>query len=109
VDHVVEVGGAGTLSQSLRAIRNGGHIALIGVLTGYGQFNPVPILMKAVRMSGIYVGSRAMFEDMNRAIAAASLRPVVDRVFAFEQAPDALRYMESATHFGKIVIKLPSA
>jgi NADPH:quinone reductase-like Zn-dependent oxidoreductase len=106
VDHVIEVGGAGTLSQSLRAIRTGGHIALIGVLAGYGQFNPVPILMKAVRVSGIFVGSRAMFEEMNRAIAAAEMRPVVDRVFPFNQAPDALRYLESAAHFGKVVVRV---
>jgi NADPH:quinone reductase-like Zn-dependent oxidoreductase len=109
VDHVIEVGGAGTLTQSLRAIRTGGHIALIGVLSGQGQFNPVPILMKSVRVTGIFVGSRAMFEDMNRAIAVAQLRPVVDRVFTFEQAPDALRYMESAGHFGKIVIRFSAS
>lgn len=105
VDHVIEVGGAGTLSQSLRAIRTGGHIALIGVLSGYGQFNPVPILMKAVRMTGIFVGSRTMFEAMNRAIEFAGLRPVVDRVFMFGQSLDALRYLESGAHFGKVVIR----
>jgi len=105
VDHVIEVGGAGTLNQSLRAIRTGGHVALIGVLAGYGQFNPVPILMKAVRVTGIFVGSRAMFEAMNRAIGVAGMRPVVDRVFAFEQAADALRHLESASHFGKVAIR----
>ncbi len=108
VDHVVEVGGAGTLNQSLRAIRTGGHVALIGVLAGYGQFNPVPILMKAVRVTGIFVGSRAMFEDMSRAIAVSGLRPVVDRVFGFEQAADALKHLESASHFGKVAIKFPA-
>ncbi len=106
VDHVVEVGGAGTLAQSLRAVRTGGHIALIGVLSGYGQFNPLPILMKGVRISGIYVGSRDMFEAMNRAIALHNLHPVVDRVFPFDHAVDAFRYLESAAHFGKIVIRL---
>jgi NADPH:quinone reductase-like Zn-dependent oxidoreductase len=106
VDHVIEVGGAGTLAQSLRAVRTAGHIALIGVLSGYGQFNPVPILMKGVRITGIFVGSRAMFEDMNRAIATAGLRPVIDRVFPFDQSADALRHLESATHFGKVVIRM---
>ncbi len=107
VDHVVEVGGAGTLPQSLRAVRIGGRIGLIGVLTGGGgQVNPLPILMKNVRVQGIYVGSREMFEAMNRAITVHKLRPVVDRVFAFEEIREALRYMESGGHFGKIGIRL---
>jgi NADPH:quinone reductase-like Zn-dependent oxidoreductase len=107
VDHIVEVGGAGTLGQSLRAVRLGGHISLIGVLSGNaGQVNPVPILMKNVRVQGIFVGSRAMFEAMNRAVAQAQLRPVVDRVFPFAEAADALRYMESGAHFGKICIRV---
>jgi NADPH:quinone reductase-like Zn-dependent oxidoreductase len=105
VDHVIEVGGAGTLTQSLRALRTGGHIALIGVLSGYGQFNPVPLLMKAVRLTGIFVGSRAMFEAMNRAIEQSGMRPVVDRVFAFGQSVEALKHLESGTHFGKVVIR----
>jgi NADPH:quinone reductase-like Zn-dependent oxidoreductase len=105
VDHVVEVGGAGTLGKSLRAVRVGGRIYLIGVLTGGGQVNPLPILMKNVRVQGIYVGSRAMFEAMNRAIALHQLRPVVDRVFPFAEAQEALRYMESAAHFGKIALR----
>jgi NADPH:quinone reductase-like Zn-dependent oxidoreductase len=106
VDHVIEVGGAGTLAQSLRAVRTAGHIALIGVLSGYGQVNPLPILMKGVRVSGIYVGSRDLFEAMNRAIALHQLRPVVDRVFPFAQAADAFRHLESGAHFGKVVIRL---
>jgi NADPH:quinone reductase-like Zn-dependent oxidoreductase len=107
VDHVVEVGGAGTLGQSLRAVRLGGHLSLIGVLTGNsGQVNPLPILMKNVRVQGIYVGSREMFEAMNRAIALHRLRPVVDRVFPFAEALAAFRHMESASHFGKICIRL---
>jgi NADPH:quinone reductase-like Zn-dependent oxidoreductase len=106
VDHVIEVGGAGTLGQSLRAVRTGGYIALIGVLAGIGQVNPLPILMKNVRVQGIFVGSREMFEGMNRAIALHQLRPVVDRVFPFDQAVEALRYMENGAHFGKIVIRL---
>jgi NADPH:quinone reductase-like Zn-dependent oxidoreductase len=106
VDHVIEVGGAGTLAQSLRAVRTAGHVALIGVLSGYGQVNPLPILMKGVRVTGIYVGSRAMFEAMNRAIALANLRPVVDRVFGFAEAVEAFRHLESGAHFGKVVIRV---
>jgi NADPH:quinone reductase-like Zn-dependent oxidoreductase len=106
VDHVVEVGGGGTLSQSLRAVRLGGRISLIGVLSGNsGQVNPLPILMKNVRVQGIFVGSREMFEAMNRAIALHRLRPVVDRVFPFTEAREALRYLESGKHFGKIVLR----
>jgi NADPH:quinone reductase-like Zn-dependent oxidoreductase len=105
VDHVVEVGGAGTLPQSLRAVRTGGTISLIGVLSGGGQVNPMPILMKGVRVQGIFVGSREMFEAMNRTIALHQLRPVVDRVFPFAEAVEALRYLESGAHFGKIVIR----
>jgi NADPH:quinone reductase-like Zn-dependent oxidoreductase len=106
VDHVVEVGGAGTLGQSLRAVRMGGQISLIGVLSGAGQANPMPILMKNVRVQGIYVGSREMFEAMNRAISANQLRPVIDRVFSFAEAVQAFRHMESAAHFGKICIRM---
>jgi NADPH:quinone reductase-like Zn-dependent oxidoreductase len=106
VDHVVEVGGAGTLPKSLRAVRLGGHIALIGVLTGAGEISPVPILMKNIRVQGTFVGSRSMFEDMNRAIEASQLRPVVDRVFSFAEAVEALKYLESGAHFGKVVIRI---
>lgn len=106
VDYVVEVGGAGTLNQSLRAVRVGGQISLIGVLSGVGgDISTVSILMKNVRVQGIYVGSREMFEAMNRAIALHKLHPIVDRVFPFESAPEALRYMESGSHFGKVCIR----
>jgi NADPH:quinone reductase-like Zn-dependent oxidoreductase len=106
VDHVVEVGGAGTLPRSLNAVRMGGRIGQIGILSGAGEVNPIPILMKNVHVQGIFVGSRAMFEDMNRAIGLNQLRPVVDRVFDFDEARDALRHMESGAHFGKIVIRV---
>ena len=106
VDHVVEVGGAGTLPLSIRAVRRGGHIALIGVLSGQGEMDPRPMLMKAIRMQGIYVGSREMFEEMNRAIALAEMRPVVDRVFEFDEAPEALRYLETGAHFGKVCVRV---
>jgi len=107
VDHVVEVGGAGTFAKSLRAVRMNGRIYLIGILSGgSGQVNPTPILMKNARVQGIYVGSRDMFEAMNRAIALHKLRPVVDRVFGFGEIRQALQYMESGAHFGKICLKV---
>jgi NADPH:quinone reductase-like Zn-dependent oxidoreductase len=106
VDHVVEVGGAGTLPQSLRAVRTGGTISLIGVLTGGGEVNPVPVVMKSVRLQGIYVGSGEMFEAMNRAVALHQLRPVIDRVFPFAEAVAALRHLESGSHFGKVVVRV---
>jgi NADPH:quinone reductase-like Zn-dependent oxidoreductase len=105
VDHIVEVGGAGTLNKSLKAVRTGGRIYLIGVLAGPGNVNPLPILMKGVRVQGIYVGSRAMFEAMNRAIGLHQLRPVVDRVFGFDQIREALQYLESGSHFGKVCLR----
>ena len=106
VDYVVEVGGAGTLTESLRAVRYGGQISLIGVLTGgSAEINTASILMKNVKVQGIYVGSREMFEAMNSAIALHKLHPVCDRVFDFHQAPQALKYMETGSHFGKICIR----
>jgi NADPH:quinone reductase-like Zn-dependent oxidoreductase len=104
VDHVIEVGGTGTLSKSLNAVRVGGHVALIGVLTTVGEFNPISVLMKSVRLQGVFVGSRQMFEDMNRAIEANHLKPVIDKTFAFAEVHEALKYMESGSHFGKIVV-----
>ena len=106
VDHVVEVGGGGTLAQSIDAVRIGGHIAMIGVLT-QGTVDPTPILRKSLRLNGIYVGSQTMFLDMNAAIEAAGMRPAIDRRFAFADAREAYRCMEAADHFGKIVIEFP--
>jgi len=107
VDHVIEVGGAGTLEHSIRATRLGGTISLIGVLAGLeGSINPLPVLTKALRLQGISVGPRPIFEGMNRAITAHSLRPVIDRVFPFDEAREALHYLESGAHFGKIVVRL---
>jgi NADPH:quinone reductase-like Zn-dependent oxidoreductase len=106
VDHVIEVGGAGTMSRSLNSVRIGGHVAVIGVLAGAGEFDPRNVLMKAVRMQGILVGSRHMFEEMNSAIEGNRLKPVIDKTFAFNEASEALRYMESGSHFGKIVLRL---
>ena len=104
VDHVVEVGGGGTLAQSIEAVRIGGHVAMIGVLTR-GTVDPTPILRKSIRLNGIYVGSRDMFLAMNAAIESGGLKPVIDRRFSFADAPDAYRCMEAAGHFGKIVIE----
>jgi NADPH:quinone reductase-like Zn-dependent oxidoreductase len=106
VDHVVEVGGGGTLSRSINAVRVGGHIALIGALDREGEFSYVPIFMKIIRLQGIFVGSRKMFEDMNRAIEENQIRPVIDRTFEFDQVPEALKYMQAGKHFGKIVVKI---
>jgi NADPH:quinone reductase-like Zn-dependent oxidoreductase len=106
VDMVVEVGGAGTLERSMKAVRIGGHVALIGVLAGPGTFNPISILMKAVRVQGVFVGSRAMFEDMSRLIVGEGLRPVIDRVFPLADAVGAMRHLESGSHFGKVVVNM---
>jgi NADPH:quinone reductase-like Zn-dependent oxidoreductase len=103
-DHVVEVGGAGTLARSVAAARIGGHVGLIGVLTG-GQIDPAPVMRRNVTLRGIFVGSREMFEAMNRAISRHTLRPVIDKVFDFTQAPAAYRYLEGASHVGKVVIR----
>jgi len=103
-DHVVEVGGAGTLSRSVAAVRIGGQVALIGVLTG-GQIDPSAIMRRNVTLRGIFVGSREMFEAMNRAISQHDLRPVIDKVFGFAQAQDAYRHLEAASHVGKVVIR----
>jgi NADPH:quinone reductase-like Zn-dependent oxidoreductase len=83
----------------------GGTVSVIGVLSGGGaEVSPLPVLMKSLRLQGIYVGSREMFEAMNRAIVSHAIRPVIGRVFKFEQAREAMRHMESGSHFGKIVI-----
>lgn len=107
VDQVVEVGGAGTLAKSMRAARLGGKISLIGVLSGAaGEVNPLPIIMKKLVMQGIYVGSREIFEAMNRAISLHQLKPVINRVFPLTEAPAAYNYLHSGQHFGKVVIQL---
>jgi NADPH:quinone reductase-like Zn-dependent oxidoreductase len=107
VDHVVEVGGAGTLEQSLKAIRPGGQISLIGVLAGHApKINILPILMQQIKIQGILVGSRDGFEQMCRAIEQHQLRPVVDRIFPFDQARDALAYMSEGRHFGKVCVEI---
>lgn len=106
VDLVVEVGGAGTLERSAKAVRTGGRIALIGVLAGGSTFNPISLLMKSICLQGIFVGSREMFEQMNALITTKGIRPVIDRVFPLAQAANAFRHLESGAHFGKVVIQL---
>jgi NADPH:quinone reductase-like Zn-dependent oxidoreductase len=106
VDHVIEVGGAGTFNKSLRAVRMGGRVSLIGALAAGSDVNLTLALMKSVTVQGIFVGSREMFERMNRAISLHAMHPVVDHVFPLEQAAEALRYMESGQHFGKICINM---
>ncbi len=105
VDLVVEVGGAGTIARSVAATRVAGRIALIGVLTG-GQFDPTAIMRKSINLHGIYVGSQAMFKDMIKAIEANQIKPVIDQVFPFNEAPAAYWSMAQAGHFGKIVISV---
>jgi NADPH:quinone reductase-like Zn-dependent oxidoreductase len=106
-DHIIEVGGAGTLQQSLTAVRYGGQVSVIGVLSGVAQkLNVIPILMHNIRVQGIFVGSREMLENMVRAIEVNEMRPVVDRVFEFGEAREALEYMKAGKHFGKVVVRI---
>jgi NADPH:quinone reductase-like Zn-dependent oxidoreductase len=105
VDHVVEIGGPETLNRSLQAVRFGGHIALIGVLTGTsGEVQTVQILRKGIRLDGIYVGSRALLQQVVDQLARTGLRPVVDSQFEWAALPEALRRLESGAHKGKLVI-----
>jgi NADPH:quinone reductase-like Zn-dependent oxidoreductase len=106
VDMVVEVGGAGTLPRSLKAVRFGGVVAQIGVLSQASEPFPVPLILhKTARVQGIYVGSRAHFVEMNRAIVQAGLRPVFES-FPWSEAREVLRRMESGGHFGKMVLRV---
>jgi NADPH:quinone reductase-like Zn-dependent oxidoreductase len=107
VDVVIEVGGAGTLERSLRCVRKGGTIVLIGRLAGTGLIDPLPIMRRAVRLIGINVGSQEIFAAMNRGISAAGLRPVIDRIFSFCDAKAAYRYFQSGLSFGKVLISIP--
>ena len=106
VDIVVEVGGAQTLERSVRSVRFGGFVALIGLISGFGQIDPLPLMLRSIRLLGIHIGSADMFREMNRAIAATHLRPVIARTFTFDHAAYAYAYNfhETASHFGKTVI-----
>jgi NADPH:quinone reductase-like Zn-dependent oxidoreductase len=106
VDHVVEVGGPGTLAQSIEAVRVGGHISLIGVLTGVGGEVPTAALMaRQARLQGLIVGSRADQQAFVTALEVTGIRPVIDRRFALDQLADAFRFEESGSHFGKIGVE----
>ncbi len=107
VDHVVEVGGAATLTRSFHAIRVGGKVSMIGGLSGGAtELNPGLIFSRRANVQGISVGSTQMFLAMNRAIEVSAIKPVIDKVFAFADAPAAYKYMASGAHFGKIVIRV---
>jgi NADPH:quinone reductase-like Zn-dependent oxidoreductase len=107
VDHVVEVGGAGTLTRSFGAIRIGGKISMIGGLSGAAtELNPGLIMARRANIQGISVGSTEMFEAMNAAISANAIKPVIDREFGFDEAQAAYQHMASGAHFGKIVIRM---
>ena len=106
VHHVLEVGGAGTLKQSLDSLAPGGHIAIIGGLAGFGgEISAVALIGRSASVSGIFVGSRRQFEDMNAFITRHAIKPVIDRQFEFRNAEAAFAYMDSGSHFGKIVIQ----
>lgn len=107
VDHVVEIGGPDTLNRSIQATRFGGHIALIGVLTGTsGEIQTVQILRKGIRLDGIYVGSRSMLNQVVDFFSTSPHKPVIDSTYPFTEAPAAVAHLESGRHFGKIVISV---
>ena len=107
VDHVVEIGGAGTLDQSMIATRNGGHIAVIGVLAGYsGPVSTVMLMGKQLRVQGLTVGSQQQQRDMIAAINVWGMKPILDQSFPLARLGDAFRHQESGAHFGKIVVDI---
>ena len=109
VDHIVEVGGAQTLPESLSAIRNGGTISLIGILSGHqSPLNLLPILMRQIRIQGVFVGHKKGFERFNKALAHHQIHPVVDQVFAFKESVQAFEKLAQGQHIGKIVIQMDS-
>ena len=107
VDHVVEVGGIGTLERSLKSCALNGRVALIGVLTGFeGAANPMPAVFDRLSIDGIYVGSREMFARLNRCLETNAIRPIVDRTFEFADAPAAYDHLKSGSHFGKVAVRI---
>ncbi|MFC4101885.1 zinc-dependent alcohol dehydrogenase family protein [Paenibacillus xanthanilyticus] len=105
-DHVVDLGGAATIERSVNAVRTGGRVSVVGILSGArtNNLDLIAVLQKKITLQGINVGSRAMFEAMNLALETGRIRPVIDSVFPFEEAVDALRRLEQGVHFGKIVV-----
>jgi len=107
VDLVVEVGGDGTLERSVSSTRMGGTVAVVGGVSGFStKLDLIPLVVRGTRLIGVVVGSRAMFEDLNRFITATKIRPTIDRVFSFDAAREAFAYLASANHFGKVVIQV---
>jgi NADPH:quinone reductase-like Zn-dependent oxidoreductase len=107
VDHVVDLGGARTLAQSLKAVRPGGCVSIIGNLSGNrGELDVTSLLMQNVRLQGVFVGARDDFEALTRAVSLARIRPVVDRVFELERTAHALEYLGSGAHFGKVCVRI---
>lgn len=105
VDHVVEVGGVGTFDNSVKSTRMGGHVSMVGILSGgSAPVNLTLVLMNDIRVQGVFVGPRKCFEDLNRALAHHEIRPVVDKTFGFDEAREAIEYVGSGSHFGKVVI-----
>jgi len=107
VDNVIEVGGPGTLGKSMNSVAAGGTISMIGVLTGFSspEASLFPLVARAVNLNGIYVGSREMFERMNDFLSKHQIKPVIDRKFGFDEVREAYEYLESGSHFGKVVIE----
>jgi NADPH:quinone reductase-like Zn-dependent oxidoreductase len=107
-DHVLEVGGGGTMGQSLASVSAGGHVALIGVLTGFGPPTEslFPLVAKNAKLSGIYVGSQMQFGRMNQFLAGQAFRPVIDTVYEWSEAPEALAALARGEHFGKLVVRV---
>lgn len=107
VDHVIEIGGPGTLEQSMRSLKAGGKISFIGAIKEMQDalISPILILSKNLNINGVAIGTRKMFEDMLRFITLAGISPVIDKIFTFEDAPKALTTLKEGKHFGKIVIR----
>ncbi|GBF44055.1 zinc-binding alcohol dehydrogenase [Leptospira ellinghausenii] len=104
-DLIIEVGGAGTMQKSIMSVKPYGTIALIGVLAGgESSLSLYPILMQGVKVQGVIVGSRSDFVHMNRAIEQNKMKPVVDKVFGWKEVPEALEYLQTGKHFGKVVV-----
>jgi NADPH:quinone reductase-like Zn-dependent oxidoreductase len=105
VDVTIETGGGGTLEKTIEATRVGGTVSLIGVLTA-GAINPSNVMRKSIRLQGVYVGNRRMFEEMNAALSLNQVTPVIDQLFAFDDARSAYQVMREASHFGKLVVTI---
>jgi NADPH:quinone reductase-like Zn-dependent oxidoreductase len=106
-EHVVDLGGVGTLPHSYQAVGPGGEVALIGVMTRpEGDLSPYPLMFKAATLRGIFVGGREVFDGLMKAVAFSRLRPVIDRTFDFDEAPQAYEYLRSAQHVGKVVLRI---